>query len=151
VGSGPLEVELKTFAAAYPGRVHIAAGVPHAEIPRWLNAMTVLCAPSQTTARWREQFGRMLIEAMACGVPVIASESGEIPHVVGDAGVLVPEGDPAVWASAIDGVLGDERSRRSLAERGRARAETKFSWPVVARQHLEFFGSLIAGRPHESR
>jgi glycosyltransferase involved in cell wall biosynthesis len=151
VGSGPLEMELKTFAAAHPGRVHIAAGVPHAEIPQWLNAMSVLCAPSQTTARWREQFGRMLIEAMACGVPVIASDSGEIPHVVGDAGVLVPEGDPAAWASAIDAVLGDERSRRGLAERGRARAETKFSWQVVARQHLEFFGSLIAGRPHGSR
>ena len=56
--------------------------------------MDLLCAPSRTTPRWREQFGRMLIEAMACGVPVIASPSGEIPYVVGDAGVLVPEGDP---------------------------------------------------------
>ena len=61
----------------------------HDDVPAYLNAMDLLCAPSQTTPRWREQFGRMLIEAMACGVPVVASRSGEIPHVVGDAGVLV--------------------------------------------------------------
>ena len=57
--------------------------------------MDLMCAPSQTTRRWREQFGRMLIEAMACGVPVVASPSGEIPHVVGDAGLLVDETDVA--------------------------------------------------------
>ncbi len=78
---------------AHPGRVRVLTGVAHDDVPEHLNAMDLLCAPSQTTTRWREQFGRMLIEAMACGVPVVASRSGEIPHVVGDAGLVVDEAD----------------------------------------------------------
>jgi glycosyltransferase involved in cell wall biosynthesis len=144
VGGGPLEADLRSFAGEYPDRVRVVTGVPHDEMPRWLNAMSMLCAPSQTTARWREQFGRMSIEAMACGVPVIASESGEIPHVVGDAGFLVRESDRGAWAQAIERVLRDAAVRCDLARRGRARVEQRFSWPVVARQHLEFFESLVA-------
>ena len=129
-----------------PDRVQVVTGVTHAEVPGWMNAMSVLCAPSQTTARWREQFGRMLIEAMACGVPVIATDSGEIPHVIDDAGVLVPEQEPGTWTRAIERVLRDGSLRCELAQRGRARAEARFAWPVVARQHLEFFESLLTAR-----
>jgi len=146
VGGGPLEADLRHFAAVHPDRVRIVTGVAHADVPRWLNTMSVLCAPSQTTIRWREQFGRMLIEAMACGVPVVASDSGEIPHVVGDAGLLVPEADAAGWARAIERLLRDGNLRCDLARRGRARVEAKFAWPVVARQHLEFFESLLTTR-----
>jgi phosphatidyl-myo-inositol dimannoside synthase len=146
VGGGPLEADLRTFAAAHPDRVQVVTGVAHAEVPRWMNAMSVLCAPSQTTARWREQFGRMLIEAMACGVPVIATDSGEIPHVIDDAGVLVPEREPDAWTRTIERVLRDGSLRCELARRGRARVEARFAWPVVARQHLEFFESLLTAR-----
>jgi phosphatidylinositol alpha-1,6-mannosyltransferase len=146
VGGGPLETDLETFAGRHPGRVHVVTGVPHPNVPAWLNAMSVLCAPSQTTPRWREQFGRMLIEAMACGIPVIASDSGEIPHVVGDAGLLVKEGAVTGWTSAIDRVLADDELRRDLSERGSHRVETKFAWPVVAREHLDFFETLLALR-----
>ena len=73
VGSGPLESELRAWAARRPGRVAIETTVRHDEVPQWLNAMDMLCAPSLTSGRWREQFGRMLIEAFACGVPVVAS------------------------------------------------------------------------------
>ena len=125
--------------------MHVATGVPHAEVPLWLNAMTLLCAPSQTTARWREQFGRMLIEAMACGVPVVASDSGEMPAVVGDAGIVVAEADVAAWTAAIDDLLGDEQTRRECGARGRDRARSRFAWPVVARAHLAFFESVIEG------
>ena len=86
--------------------------------------MDVLCAPSQTTARWREQFGRMLIEAMACGVPVVASRSGEIPHVVGDAGLLVDEADVAAWTAALDRLLADAALRRD-SRRAASRARTR--------------------------
>ncbi len=97
--------------------------VAHDEVPAYLNAMDLLCAPSRTTPRWREQFGRMLIEAMACGVPVVASHSGEIPHVVGDAGVIVDEADVARWTEAIERLLATIRDlRRDLAPRPRARA-----------------------------
>src|SRR4029078_3755784 len=127
VGGGSLQHEPQGFAAACPGgarieqrarhrgvrapacagRVHIENGVPHSDVPAWLNAMTILCAPSRTTPIWKEQFGRMLIEAMACGVPAFASESGEMPAVVHDAGRVLPEGDPEAWAIAIDHHLRD--------------------------------------------
>ena len=146
VGGGPELASLQAFSAAHPGRVSIASGVTHHEMPAYLNAMDVLCAPSQTTARWREQFGRMLIEAMACGVPVLASRSGEIPHVLGDAGILLPEGDVAGWAATLTRVTGDAGLRRDLADRGLRRARTEFAWTVVARRHLEFFDELMESR-----
>lgn len=145
VGGGPLEGELRRFAESYPGRVHVQTGVPHADVPSWLHAMSVLCAPSRTTPAWREQFGRMLIEAMAAGVPVVASDSGEMPFVVGDAATVVSESDVSAWTSAIDGLLQDDRRRSELAGRGLARARLHYAWPVVARAHLDFFEEL-AGR-----
>jgi glycosyltransferase involved in cell wall biosynthesis len=146
VGGGPLEDDVRRFAAEHPGRVHVETGVSHSEMPRWINAMTVLCAPSQTTATWREQFGRMLIEAMASGVAVLGSDSGEIPHVVGDAGVILPERDTKAWGAAIDRVLLDETHRTELVERGLERAARRFAWPVVARRHLDLFEALLERR-----
>ena len=143
VGGGPELPLLQDLSEAYPGRVSIAAGVPHGEMPAYFNAMDVLCAPSQSTPRWREQFGRMLIEAMACGVPVLASDSGEIPHVIGDAGILLPEQDASGWTAALERLLPDAALRRDLADRGLRRARTEFAWGVVARRHLEFFEELV--------
>ena len=144
VGGGPEVASLRAFSARHPGRVSIATGITHDEMPEYLNAMDVLCAPSQTTVRWREQFGRMLIEAMACGVPVLASRSGEIPYVVRDAGILLPEADDPSWTAALDRVLMDPAERRDLADRGLRRARTEFAWPGVARRHLDFFDELAA-------
>jgi len=150
IGSGPLEEMVSAWAHRHPACVRLITTVQHDEVPAYLNAMDVLCAPSQTTPRWREQFGRMLIEAFASGVAVIASTRGEIPYVVADAGVLVPENgvDPASqWQQAIE-MLTTERARRcELARRGRQRAESVYGWPVVARQHLDFFERVIASRP----
>jgi glycosyltransferase involved in cell wall biosynthesis len=146
VGAGPLERHLRAWAERHPGRVAIETSVRHHEVPAWLNAMDVLCAPSRTTPRWREQFGRMLIEAFACGVPVVASDSGEIPHVVGEAGIVLPEGDVDTWRRVINALLADEGSRLALGGRGRARAVETFDWAVVASQHAAFFAELLAGR-----
>jgi glycosyltransferase involved in cell wall biosynthesis len=143
VGSGPLEADLRAWSRAYGDRVQLETMVRHDEVPAYLNAMDVLCAPSQTTAHWREQFGRMLIEAFACGVPVVASDSGEIPHVIGDDGLVVGERDLEGWLAALARLLSDPAARADLARRGRERAVTRFAWPIVARQHLEFFEEII--------
>jgi glycosyltransferase involved in cell wall biosynthesis len=146
VGGGEWQPELERFGAKHPGRVHVANGVPHGDVPRWLNAMTLLSAPSRTTPVWREQFGRMLIEAMSCGVPVVATGSGEMPYVIGDAGRIVPERDPAQLAGALDALLDNPDERRALTEAGVERARALFSWPVVARQHLDFFEAVADQR-----
>lgn len=146
VGGGSLQRDIEAFGAAHPGRVHVAGGVPHSDVPRWLNAMTILCAPSRTTAAWREQFGRMLIEAMACGVPTLVSDSGEMPAVVHDAGRVLPERDPVPWATSIDNHLRDARTLAALSKRGVERARAYFAWPVVAKRHLDFFDALVDGR-----
>lgn len=144
VGSGPLGESLRAWAAPYGARVAIVAAA-HDEIPAWLNAMDLLCAPSQTTRVWREQFGRMLIEAFGVAVPVVASRSGEIPHVVADAGVLLPEHDPDAWTREITALIEDEGRRRELGTRGRARALLCYDWSIVAAQHAVFFSQIIDG------
>ncbi|HET6762235.1 MAG TPA: glycosyltransferase family 4 protein [Longimicrobiaceae bacterium] len=146
-GGGTMEGELRAWAA---GRDHVrvATGVGHAAVPGWLSAMDVLCAPSLTTAAWREQFGRMLVEAFACGVVVVASDSGEIPHVVGDAGLLVAEGDPAALAAVLGALIANPGRRSELAAAGLRRAETEFSTTVAARRHLAFFRDVLRARAH---
>jgi len=143
VGGGPLEAELRAWGSGFGDRVRVVTGVAHDEVPGYLNAMDLLCAPSLTTPRWREQFGRMLVEAMACGVPVVGSDSGEIPHVVGDAGVVAAEGDADAWRTALDRLIADEAWRRELSARGLERARTEFALPVVARRHLAFFEDIL--------
>jgi glycosyltransferase involved in cell wall biosynthesis len=146
VGGGPMEAQLRLWAARYGDRVRIVTGVAHDQVPAHLNAMDMLIAPSQTTPRWREQLGRMLIEAFACGVPVIASDSGEIPHVVSEAGMIVGEQDQAGWTRAITRMLEDASLRKELSARGIERARSVYSWPIIARQHLEFFGELLEAK-----
>jgi glycosyltransferase involved in cell wall biosynthesis len=143
VGTGPLESTLRAWIGRHPGRAVLQSTVKHDEVGRFLNAMDILAAPSQTTNRWREQFGRMLIEAMACGVPVVASDSGEIPHVVGNAGLLVREDDLDAWQVAIERLLSDSDRRQAFSREGRCRVGARYAWPVIARQHEEFFESLI--------
>lgn len=151
VGGGPLEADLRQWARRYGGRVALATTVGHDAVPDWLNAMDVLCAPSRTTSRWREQFGRMLIEAFAAGVPVLASASGEIPHVVGDAGVLVAEDDLDAWTRALSNLLRDPERRAVLRGFGRERARARFDWPVVAREHAAFFRDIVEGATGDAR
>jgi glycosyltransferase involved in cell wall biosynthesis len=143
VGAGPHEAALRRWALPYGDRVRICTDITHDHVPAYLNAMDVLCAPSQTTPTWKEQFGRMVIEAFASGVAFIGSDSGEIPHVVGDAGVIVGEADETGWAAAIGDLLDSAPRRAELAARGLERAQTEFAWPVVARRYLEFFDRLL--------
>ncbi len=141
LGAGQMEPELRTWSARYGDNVRILR-VPHDTVPAYLNAMDILCAPSQTTPAWREQFGRMLIEAFACGVPVIGSNSGEIANVVGDAGVILDENDVAGWTHAIQDLLSSPRKRWELSESGLELARSKYTWTVIARDYLSFFDKL---------
>jgi glycosyltransferase involved in cell wall biosynthesis len=144
VGAGPLELTVRAWARKHGDRVRVCTDVKHNAVARYLNAMDVLCAPSQTASHWREQFGRMLIEAFACGVPVVGSDSGEIPHVIGDAGLVVGEKHEEDWCSVLSDLLEDAPRRRELADRGLGRVRERYAWPVIARQYLNFFEEVAA-------
>jgi glycosyltransferase involved in cell wall biosynthesis len=75
-------------------------------------------------------------------VPIFASDSGEIPHVVEDAGLVVPEADEPAWVAGLQGLLESPATRRELSGRGLARARDRYAWPIVARKYLEFFDEL---------
>jgi glycosyltransferase involved in cell wall biosynthesis len=127
--------------------VHLLPPVSYASLPGLLKSLDVLVLPSVTIyPMHREQFGRVLVEAMAAGVPVIGSSSGAIPEVIGDAGLVVPERDPVALATAIDAVLRDPTLRQRLIERGFLRARTCFDWSVVSEQTLGLFRAAIAHR-----
>jgi glycosyltransferase involved in cell wall biosynthesis len=142
LGSGPYKSKIEDWATArgWSGRVHVKL-VKHEDAPRFVPLMDVLVAPSQTTKHWREQFGRMIVEAFASGVAVIGSDSGEIPFVIGDAGCVVKEDDPAAWANAILELLQNAETRHTLSQRGLQRAG-KYSSSTVAAQFAEFYSRL---------
>jgi len=147
VGSGPLIHELQSWAARHGDRVRLCTSVKHADVPAYINAMDVLAAPSQTAPHWREQFGRMLIEAFACGVPVVASDSGEIPHVLADAGQIVAEADEDAWVRALAEMMESPARQAELAARGLERAR-QFSWLEVGRRYADFFDTVTSSEPH---
>lgn len=143
IGTGPLEEEIRQWASGNNDKVRIVNNACHNDVPRYLNAIDILCAPSQTMPNWREQFGRMIVESFACGVSVIGSNSGEIPYVIGDAGIVVGEKDEDGWVEAIERVLGDDQLRKRFAQEGRRRAVEQYSWKVVAKQYLNLFEKLM--------
>ncbi len=94
-----------------------------------------------------EQFGRVLIEAMACGKPVIGSSCGEIPHVIGDAGRVYPEGDRRALAGVLEELCADEELRQRLGQAALARARACYDWRVIACRLLAAMRGLSADAP----
>ena len=148
VGSGPLWPALVGQAARLGIADHVEL-VPHApstDMPGIVARWDALALPSLTRPNWKEQFGRILVESMASGVPCVGSTSGEIPHVLGDAGLVVPEGDAAALRDALSRLRADATLRRDLAERGRARALAHFTHARVAEQTYAVYHQLLAAR-----
>ena len=87
---------------------------------------------SRTTRTWKEQFGRVIMEAHACGVPVIGSSSGSIPHVVGQGGWIVPEGDAPALATLLDELAVAPEQVAAKGELGRIEAASRFSNAAVS-------------------
>ena len=145
VGDGAARPALERQTAAWPaGKALFAGGVADADVPHYLACMDVLVLPSRTTASWAEQFGHVLIEAMAAGVPVIGSSSGAIPEVIGDAGLVFPEGDTGALRARLTELLADAALRKRLAERGRARVERFYTNARVASEQATIYRRLLA-------
>jgi len=135
VGGGPMAERLRAWSRTQPaGRAVLTGPVAHAAASAYLNAFDVLVLPSRTMPGWKEQFGRVLIEAPACGVPVIGSDSGNIPALVEElgSGVVIPERDPSALADALQRLIDDPAQRRALGEQGRRRVEECYGLRAVA-------------------
>ncbi len=119
----------------------VVGGVRPEQVKSYLRQMDVLVLPSLTAPKWKEQFGRVLIEAMTCGVPVVGSDSGAIPETIGDAGLIVPEGDVAALRAAIVRLKDDAELRAELSRRGLERVK-RWSHETVARELIELWQSI---------
>jgi glycosyltransferase involved in cell wall biosynthesis len=114
-----------------------------AQIAQQFHKIDVLVLPSRTTPVWKEQFGRVLAEAMACHVPVIGSNSGAIPEVIGDAGLIFPEGDVTALANCLRQLINSPDLRHDLAQRGYNRVITNYTQEHIALQTVAFYQQLM--------
>ncbi|MBD2194633.1 MULTISPECIES: hormogonium polysaccharide biosynthesis glycosyltransferase HpsO [Calothrix] len=153
LGRGDLQTELLKIAAEnqIQERVIIIESVPHNAVPEYINLMSTLVLPSETTYKfktltaigWKEQFGHVIIEAMACKVPVIGSNSGEIPHVISDAGLVFPEGDVQALGSCLTQLIDNPEFAMRLGCMGYQKVMDKYTNQALARQQLDFYQEVV--------
>ncbi|MBW4513895.1 MAG: hormogonium polysaccharide biosynthesis glycosyltransferase HpsO [Timaviella obliquedivisa GSE-PSE-MK23-08B] len=158
LGRGELKEQLmaKAEEAGIGDRLIIIESVAHKDVPRFINLMNVLVLPSQSTqkfktltsAGWKEQFGHVLIEAMACQVPVIGSDSGEIPHVIGDTGMVFPEGNVEALRDCLARLMSQPELAIDLSKRAYSRAMECYTNRALARRQLDFYQHLL-GKKNE--
>jgi glycosyltransferase involved in cell wall biosynthesis len=153
VGQGKLRshLEQKCIEWGISDRIVWIESVSHEAIPPYINLMNCLVLPSQTsykfktltTVGWKEQFGHVLIEAMACKIPVIGSDCGEIPHVIGDAGLIFPEGNAEKLRECLQQLMWRPEFAADLGDRGYHRAMTNYTNQALAEQLLDFYKELL--------
>jgi glycosyltransferase involved in cell wall biosynthesis len=153
LGRGELKDELIKIAAKnnIQDKLIMVESVPHNEVAKYINLMSTLVLPSETTYKfktltsvgWKEQFGHVLIEAMACKVPVIGSNSGEIPYVIGDAGLIFPEGDFQALANCLSQLMEKPDLAENLGTLGYEKAMLQYTNKALAQQQFEFYQELI--------
>lgn len=123
------------------GMVHFTGRLTRDELVKRYSAAKIAVVPSLY-----EGFGLPAAEAMACGVPVIATTGGALPEVIGDAGILVPPKNADALAAAIKQLLNDEQAQQRMSEAGRERVKQKFSWEQAARKTLEVYQEMLTTR-----
>lgn len=146
VGQGAERPNLERLAEALglSDRVAFMGQVPSTHMPRLYADLTALVVPSRTLPNWKEQFGRVIVEAMACGAPVIGARSGAIPDVIGESGLLFPENDVEALTAHMARLLAEPELRLHLAQSGRARVLAHFTHAQIAAQTLAFYHRLLS-------
>ncbi|MCO5973022.1 glycosyltransferase family 4 protein [Actinoallomurus soli] len=133
-GSAPIEALL-----ADAPHVRYLGQVPAELVAPLMRAAAVFALPSS-----HEGFGLPVVEAMACGTPVVTSDRGALPEVTGDAAHVITDLGPGSIAGALRDVLADDALAAVLRTRGQANAR-RFTWAECARRHLEVFAGLVPG------
>ncbi len=125
------------------GKIVLIPYIPYRELPHLYNLADIFVLPSLPTSEWQEQFGMVLLEAMASGKAIVGSTSGAIPEVLGDAGLLVPSGDWIALANVLKRLLEDETLRNKLGTKAADLAKEKFDSRKIAQQIYLFYKKFI--------
>lgn len=141
-GDGPDAASLRDQARPAGERVRFVGSLAGGELVAFYRSLDVLAVPSLDTPGWIEQFGRVAVEAMACGVPVVASSSGALPDVVGGAGLLVPPGDADALRDALLRIGSEDGLAAALRTAGLERAAA-CGWPEVAHRYLTTYRQVV--------
>ncbi len=138
-GAGPARADLEAEARKHGvfERITYLGHLSGESLAEHFRACDVTVVPSLPTPRWLEQFGRVAVESMACGTPVVASRSGALPEVVGDGGLLVEPGDVGALADAVAELSQSDvwRDRRAKG----VRRASAYRWQKVAQQQLRLY------------
>jgi glycosyltransferase involved in cell wall biosynthesis len=149
VGDGPdrPNVERAVAASRRADRIRMTGFVAHDRVPTILAGLDVLVLPSRY-----EELGSVLVEGLRAGVPIVATAVGGIPEIVrpGETGLLVPPGDPATLAAAVDRLLTDRALAAALAT-GARRASAAYGWDELARSVLSVYRAAAARVPGAAR
>ncbi len=146
IGGGALEDEMRRLAAevGVADRLRIVRSIPHADIPRHINCMDMLVLPSYTVPHWKEQFGQVLVQAMASEVPVLGSTHAEIPRVIGDAGLTFEERNTEQLLENMQRLLDSPALRAEFAEKGRRRVLEQYTNTCIADRTYDVYRELLA-------
>lgn len=152
IGKGDFEEAFRALLAenGVAERASFLGYVPHDETPKYLSAFDVLVLPSETQPNWKEQFGRVLTEAMACGTPVVGSDSGEIPNLINASagGLVFPEKNTAEFAASLRRLIENPRLRRDLAAKGVQWTSANVSLHAVATKMAGAISRAVEHKHH---
>jgi glycosyltransferase involved in cell wall biosynthesis len=144
-GNGPEREAIEGLAKSFglADRVSFLGSIPSTQMDSFYHSVDCVVIASRTRTNWKEQFGRVIVEAMACGVPVIGSDSAAIPDVMGDAGVIFPEGDAAALQDALRRLRDSRTFAESLATKGRERVLAHYTHAQVAAATVDVYRVML--------
>lgn len=131
---------LRRQASSLGDRVRFLGSLPTADVPRFMAALDVLAVPSLTTQTWTEQFGRVVVEGMFAGTPIVVSDSGALPEVVGPGGLVVEEGNVEELAVALEEALAN---RESWSQRALQWGLEQYHPSVLARKAVGLWTAVV--------
>ena len=151
-GVGPDLSKFKALATeiGVADKVEWLGEIKQADMPSFYRSCSTVVVPSLTTKTWKEQFGRVPVESMSCGTPVISSDSGSLPEVIEGAGMIVHEGDRAELVQALLTMLRQEETRKAFEAQGLKRVADKYSWRSVADAMLDLYDTALGLKQNET-
>jgi glycosyltransferase involved in cell wall biosynthesis len=145
IGSGPLKPRISNNIKrlGIENRVKLLEQIPSLDVPSYLNCFDCLVLPSLTKPNWKEQFGRVLVEAMACEIPVIGSNSGEIPNIIEGTGLIFQEGDVIDLVKKLEVLITDRELKESIAKKGRSKVLANYTQKKIAEDTYKVYKKMF--------